>query len=131
MLLEVLFLWSSIPSSIHGIWPCLGRERIIQYKTCLKQRRLIQPGSKPRTRSHPIAHIATSLFFEVVPTAAIYSKAIAHVVNFYLHDDRKEAREDIVQLSALRTPEADAKVQGYVHEALSKYIFPFISYIVE
>ena len=61
----------------------------------------------------------------------MYSKAVAHVVNFYLHDDRKEAREDIAQLSALRTPEADAKVQGYVREALSKYIFSLISYTVE
>jgi linoleate 10R-lipoxygenase len=76
-------------------------------------------------RSHPVAEIAASLFFEVVPTAALYSKAIAHVMNFYLHDGRKEAREDIARLSALHTPEADAKVQGYVHEALSKCISPY------
>jgi hypothetical protein len=75
--------------------------------------------------SHPVAEIAASLFSEVVPTTALYSKAIAHVVNFYLHDGRKEAREDIVRLSTLCTPEADAKVQGYVREALSKCIsFP-------
>jgi linoleate 10R-lipoxygenase len=75
--------------------------------------------------SHPVAEIAASLFSEVVPTAALYSKAIAHVVNFYLHGGRKEAREDIARLSALCTPEADAKVQGYVREALSKRIsFP-------
>ena len=77
--------------------------------------------------SHPTTHIAANLFFEVVPTAAVYSKAIAQVVNFYLDDERKDIRENIVQLSALRTPEADAKIQGYVREALSRYIFPIIS----
>jgi hypothetical protein len=30
--------------------------------------------------SHPVAEIAASLFFEVVLTAALYSKAVAHVV---------------------------------------------------
>ena len=48
--LSCIFL-SSIPSSIHGIWPHLGREGIKRYQTCLKQRRLIQPGSKPCTNS--------------------------------------------------------------------------------
>jgi len=86
-------------------------------------RQLLEAGG-----SASAAQIAASLFFEVVPTAAVYSKAVAHVVNFYLHDDRKEAREDIAQLSALRTPEADAKVQGYVREALR--LDPIVSGVV-
>lgn len=73
--------------------------------------------------SHPAAQIAASLFFQVAPTAALYSKAIAHVVNIFLHDDRKDIREDIAKVSALHTPEADAKIQGYVREALSKCSF--------
>ena len=73
--------------------------------------------------SHPADQIAASLFFEVVPTAAVYSKAIAHVVNFFLQDNLKDIREDITKLSALHTPEADAKIQGYVREALSKRVF--------
>lgn len=73
-------------------------------------------------RTHPPNQIAASLFSEVIPTAALYSKAIAHVVNFYLDNDRTEARQDIARQSTLRTPESEARILSYVREALSKCI---------
>jgi len=79
-------------------------------------------------RTHPADQIAASLFSEVIPTAAIYSKAIAHIVNFYLDDDRKHAREDIARLSTLRTPASEARVQAYAREALR--LDPIISGVV-
>jgi hypothetical protein len=70
-------------------------------------------------RTHPHEQIAASLFAEVVPTAAVYSKAIAHIVNFYLDDSRTEAREEIAKLSTVRKPESEARILAYVREALS------------
>ena len=55
--------------------------------------------------SHSTDQITVSLFSEVVPTAALYSKAIAHIVNFYLSDNRKDAREEVARLAKLDTPE--------------------------
>lgn len=67
-------------------------------------------------RTHPPEEMAASLFAEVVPSAAAYSKAVAHIVDFYL-DDQK-ARERIAQLSSERTPESEKEILKYVREAL-------------
>jgi linoleate 10R-lipoxygenase len=75
------------------------------------------------TENYSADQIAATLVSDMISTAAIYSKAVAHIVNFYLDDSRKEARANIVQLSTLRTPESVAKVQAYIREALSKYMF--------
>lgn len=83
-------------------------------------------------RTHPADQIAASLFSEVIPTAAVYSKAIAHVVNFFLDDNQKEARQDIARLSTLRTPESEARVLAYAREALSECIvFPYTTYFAQ
>jgi len=79
-------------------------------------------------RTHPPDQIAATLFSEVIPTAALYSKAIALVVNFYLHEDRTAAREDIARLSICRTPESEARIQAYVREALR--LDPIVSGVV-
>jgi len=79
-------------------------------------------------RTHPADQIAASLFSEVIPTAPVYSKAIAHVVNFYLDDNQKEARQDIARLSILRTPESEARVLAYAREALR--LDPIVSGVV-
>ena len=71
-------------------------------------------------RTHPAEQIAASLFLEVVPTAAAYSKAVAHVVNFFLDEGRSEARKEIATLANLRTIESEAKILEYVYEALRK-----------
>jgi linoleate 10R-lipoxygenase len=79
-------------------------------------------------RTHPPEQIAASLFSEVVPTTPIYSKAIAHVVNYYLDENQTEARQDIARLSTLRTPESEARILAYVREALR--LDPLVSGVI-
>lgn len=69
-------------------------------------------------RTHPPGQIAASLFAEVVPTAAVYAKAVAHIVNFYLDDARANERADIAALAAERTAEAERKIMVYAREAI-------------
>jgi linoleate 10R-lipoxygenase len=56
----------------------------------------------------------------VIPTAAHFSQAIAHVIDFYLNDEKKAEREEIVRLS--KTLDGDRtsgqKIMQFVHEAL-------------
>ncbi|KAK7062576.1 hypothetical protein VNI00_000064 [Paramarasmius palmivorus] len=65
------------------------------------------------------AELAASLFCEVVPTAAHFSQAIAHVINFYLDEGRDNDRAEIVALSSTHTPESQNKLVKYIHDALS------------
>ncbi|KAK0500480.1 heme peroxidase [Armillaria luteobubalina] len=62
--------------------------------------------------------LAASLFCEVVPTAAHFSQAIAHVVNYYLDTEKQTQREDLVKNAALKSNAGDATVIQYVREAL-------------
>jgi linoleate 10R-lipoxygenase len=62
--------------------------------------------------------LACSLFSEIIPTTTLYSQAITHIVNFYLDDDKKEARDDLVRLTSLYSPEAEEKILSYAWEAL-------------
>jgi hypothetical protein len=61
---------------------------------------------------------ATQAFTAVVPTAALYSQYIAQVVDFYLDNDKKVEREEIVRLAASTDQAAPAKIMAYVNEAL-------------
>lgn len=75
-------------------------------------------------RTHTIEQIAASLFAEVVPTTAAYSKAVAHIVNFYLDEHKSEQIADIKRLSSEpSTPESEAQMLRYVREALSELVF--------
>lgn len=56
--------------------------------------------------------LAVSVFAEYIPTAPIFSKAMALIVNFYLDDSRKSLREQIVGLGA--TP----AILPFIYEAL-------------
>jgi hypothetical protein len=67
-----------------------------------------------------LQELASSLFAEVIPTMANYSQAITHVVNFYLDDHRRAAREDLICLTGIHSAEAEEKILAYVREALSK-----------
>ena len=58
-----------------------------------------------------------SLFASVVPTAALFSKIIAHVVDFYLDKDRE--REQIIQLAGTQ---ANAEVIPFIFEALREFL---------
>jgi len=55
-----------------------------------------------------------------VPTAALYSQTVAHVINFYLEEGRTNVRDEIARLVASNEEEALAKVMDYVYEALRK-----------
>ncbi|KAI9450785.1 heme peroxidase [Lactarius psammicola] len=59
--------------------------------------------------------LANSLLASVVPTAALFSQIIAHVVNFYLDADKVAQREQIVRLVEEHT---NTEVMPYVFEAL-------------
>ena len=67
------------------------------------------------------AEFAAQVFAAVVPTSALYSLSLAHVVNFYLDEDKKVARDKIVELSKSDDQNASAEIMKYVSEALSKW----------
>jgi linoleate 10R-lipoxygenase len=59
--------------------------------------------------------LVCSVFAAVVPTAALFSQIIAHVVDFYLDADKKTQRERIVCLVDERK---NAQVMPFIYEAL-------------
>jgi linoleate 10R-lipoxygenase len=59
------------------------------------------------------AEIAAQIFAAVVPSAALYSQAVATVVHYYLREDKKAELEEIIKLGA------SPAVMAYVYEALS------------
>ncbi|KAF9472690.1 hypothetical protein BDN70DRAFT_900339, partial [Pholiota conissans] len=61
---------------------------------------------------------AAYLFAATVPTATLYSQALSHIVNFYLQDERKARREEIVVLSKSTDKDANAKIMRHAYEAL-------------
>ena len=63
------------------------------------------------------AEFASQLFAATVPTAALYSQALANVIDFYLDDDRQTIREKIVEL-AQSAEDKSAQIMVYVYEAL-------------
>lgn len=62
--------------------------------------------------------LAGSLFASVVPTAAVFSQIIAHVVDFYLDKDKAPQREQIVRLAE---GHANAQVMPFIFEALREF----------
>ena len=79
--------------------------------------------NKLYAENHAAEDIAIALFTEVVPTAAHWSQALAHIVNFYLDDSRAEERAWIVELTTLHTREANEQVVALVRTALGKFIY--------
>nr|GAT58858.1 predicted protein [Mycena chlorophos] len=63
--------------------------------------------------------VAIALFTEVVPTAAHWSQAVAHVLNFYLDDNRSQERQWIVALAASKTAKATAEIAALIRSALA------------
>jgi len=68
--------------------------------------------------SNTYREFASQIFAAVVPTAPVYSQAVATIVNFYLGADKQVEREKIVKLVASKEKDATDKVMGYVYEAL-------------
>ncbi|KAF7368716.1 hypothetical protein MVEN_00196300 [Mycena venus] len=72
-------------------------------------------------KAHPdLKDLAVALFIEVVPTAAHWTQAIAHVVNYYLDDTRVQARQEIVRLAGLQTEENKKKLAAHVRAVLAQ-----------
>ncbi len=80
------------------------------------------------TPGHSASALAASLFCELVPTAAHFSQAIAHVVNYYLDAEKQTQKEDLIKHAALKSKIGDAKVMQYVREALGEFqVLHFLS----
>lgn len=65
---------------------------------------------------------ACQVIAAIVPTAALYSQAVSQVVDFYLRDGKKGAREEIVRLVKSAGEGAYDKVMQYVYEALREFL---------
>ncbi|EEB99351.1 hypothetical protein MPER_00984, partial [Moniliophthora perniciosa FA553] len=63
------------------------------------------------------AELAASLFCEVVPTAAHFSQALAHAINFYLDETRRESYEEIVNLLCNHATDVHQKLR-MIHQFL-------------
>jgi linoleate 10R-lipoxygenase len=64
--------------------------------------------------------LAGSVLASVVPTAALFSQIITHVVDFYL--DQKDKQEKIIELAENR---ANAQIMPYIFEALREFLFDY------
>ncbi|KAK1222481.1 hypothetical protein PQX77_014662, partial [Marasmius sp. AFHP31] len=66
------------------------------------------------------ATLADALFCEVLPTAAHFSQALAHAVDYYLGEgeERKKEREELSKLALEHGVEARARVVRMIYKAL-------------
>jgi predicted PurR-regulated permease PerM len=65
-----------------------------------------------------LSDLARSLFSELVPTMAIFSQALVNVVDFYMHKNRRAARDTLVGLLREHNAHARDQVLGYINEAI-------------
>ncbi|KAF8880494.1 heme peroxidase [Infundibulicybe gibba] len=78
-------------------------------------------SAAPSTPKLSNAALASHVFAATVPTAAIFSRALALVVEYYLEDGREKERARIIELAEKvekREKGAKEEVIKYVHEAL-------------
>lgn len=66
----------------------------------------------------PNANLAINVFNATIPTAALFSKAVALVVDYFLEEANQQAREEIVMIHQANEKDASAKIMGYVRETL-------------
>ncbi|KAF9447624.1 heme peroxidase [Macrolepiota fuliginosa MF-IS2] len=71
-----------------------------------------------RERGLSHTELAISVFYATVPTAALFSKAIAQVVDYFLAEENQQARKEIEKIFLKQEKDASAKIMGYVREAL-------------
>jgi hypothetical protein len=65
-----------------------------------------------------LSDLARSLFSELVPTMAIFSQTLVNVVDFYMHENRRTARDTLVDLLRENDAHARDQVLGYIDEAI-------------
>ncbi|KAL5504779.1 hypothetical protein ACEPAH_7442 [Sanghuangporus vaninii] len=63
-------------------------------------------------------HVTESIFATIVPTIALYSKSIVHIVDFFLKEEQTSARKLLVQLTRDKSVENDEKLYALACEAL-------------
>ncbi|TFK37038.1 heme peroxidase [Crucibulum laeve] len=78
----------------------------------------LEKVEKSLGKSQVNADVAAKVFTATVPSAALYSQAVAHIVDFYLSEDKQSVREEIVKLSASKDKDASSKIMTYAREAL-------------
>ena len=66
---------------------------------------------------------AESVFAAIVPTVALYSKAITHIVDFFMNEEQAPARELLSRLIEVKSAESDEKIYALACEALRKQQF--------
>jgi len=62
--------------------------------------------------------VATSVFVAIASTASLYSKALAIIVDFFLDDSQKDARDALVKIAEEGLMDSDARIYQVVREAL-------------
>lgn len=67
-------------------------------------------------------HVAESTFAALVPTVALYSKAVVHIVDFFLKDERDNERRELARLARENTTESDDRLYAFAREALRKLL---------
>lgn len=70
----------------------------------------LQKGRSP-------SEFACQLFTALIPTATLYSQALANVIDFYLDDDKQDIRENIARM-ARSEKDMSQDIMVYVYEAL-------------
>jgi linoleate 10R-lipoxygenase len=63
---------------------------------------------------------AVGVVAEIVASAAMWSAALVHAVDFYLDDAHAEQRQAIITHCADQSAAADAALLGYIYEAMSR-----------
>ena len=62
--------------------------------------------------------LAESIFATFVPTASLFSKAIVHIVDFFLMDDQVDIRQQLIRLAYESSSTGDAQIYKLACEAL-------------
>lgn len=79
-------------------------------------RRVLAAGKAQRVS---VETLASSVFATTVCTAALYSKAIAHIVDFYLDPPQSSELEEIVGIArGVRGPQGDSLLLRFAKEAM-------------
>ena len=69
--------------------------------------------------------LAVNIFNATIPTAALFSKAVAKVVDYFLDDANQVARSEIAKIYQDNEKDASKVIMGYVREALR--LHPLVS----
>ncbi|KAF9004668.1 heme peroxidase [Cyathus striatus] len=91
---------------------------ICEHFNQLSGSRFLKVVNKALGKKYDHKELAALVFLAVVPTGALFSKSIVHVVDFYLSDDKKQARDDIVKNYTSKDKDSNSKIMVYIREAL-------------